>query len=273
MKILFNTMNLGKGGAERVISILANEFIKNNDVKIIMNLNMPIEYNFDERIEIVSIEKKHSINKFKKILSRISFLKLNRLRKEVIKFKPDIIISFLPEPSFRLLILKKYSSIIRKIPVVVSVRNDPNIEYNNFIYKFIMKKLYPYANQLVLQTKDSQSYFQKEIKKKGVVIYNPVSDVFLNCSNNNVAENKFIAVGRLENQKDYFTMIDAFKIFLDKSNSDYKLEIYGDGTQREAIKLYITKLQLENKVLLMGKTSNVKEKMQNCKAFVMSSIY
>ena len=105
MKILFNTMNLGKGGAERVINLLSNEFVKENEIKIITHLNMPIEYDFNKKIEIVTIEKKHSSNSFKKILSRISLLRLIKLKNEILNYNPDVIISFLPEPSFKVLFL------------------------------------------------------------------------------------------------------------------------------------------------------------------------
>ena len=44
--------------------------------------------------------------------------------------RPDCIISFLPEPNFICLSLKR----ILKIPIIISVRNDPKIEYKNPIW-------------------------------------------------------------------------------------------------------------------------------------------
>lgn len=272
MRILFNTMNLGKGGAERVINILSNEFVKKFDVKIVTNLNMPIEYEFDKNIEIVSIEKKHRTSFLGKMLSRISILKFFRLKNEVLNFVPDVIISFLPEPSFRILLLKKISKKIRNIPVIVSVRNDPNIEYNNPIYKLIMKKLYPYANQLVLQTNDSKNYFINNINFQGIVIQNPVSDSFLIDKYDGIREKRIVAVGRLNIQKNYKNMIDAFEI-VSKKHNDFLFEIYGDGELRNELQNYIDDKKLHDTILLMGKVDNVKNVIYKATAFVMSSDY
>lgn len=272
MKIMFNTMNLGKGGAERVINILAGEFSNNNKIKIVTHLNMPVEYKFNDNIEIVSIEKKHRNSQICKFLSRISLNKLLRLKKEILSFKPDIIISFLPEPSFRILFLKKIDKRIKKIPVIVSVRNDPEEEYNNLLYKTIMKNLYPYANQLVLQTNDAKQYFKKEINYIGEVIPNPVSDEFLINRYEGEREKKIVAVGRLNKQKNYINMIDAFKI-VNKTHNDYILEIYGDGFLKNDIQNYINENNLSDSIKLMGKTSNVKEAIYKATAFVMSSDY
>ena len=106
MKIMFNTMGLGKGGAERVISILSNSLVNNNDVMIVTNISSKIEYQFDTRIKIKSLVKKS--NRLLRKFRRISPFILYRLKKTVLSYNPDIIVSFLPEPSFRLLFLKKY---------------------------------------------------------------------------------------------------------------------------------------------------------------------
>lgn len=271
MKILFNTMTLGKGGAERVINLLSNNFAKENEIKIITNINSKVEYQFDEKIDISSLSSKVT-NDFTRKLERISLVKLYKMKKEILKFKPDIIISFLPEPSFRVLALKKYCKKIRKIPIIVSVRNDPQIEYKNYIYKIIMKKLYPYADQLVLQTNDAKQYFIDNINFEGIVIQNPVSEEFIDKRFEGIREKRIVAVGRLEPQKNYKMLIDAFKIVHSK-HKDYVLNIYGEGYLKDKIKKYIIEKNLQENVFLMGKVNNVKEVINKAEVFVMSSNY
>ena len=58
MKILFNTLNLEKGGAQRVISVLANYFSLNNQVDILLFQNKKIKYELNNNIKIHSINKK-----------------------------------------------------------------------------------------------------------------------------------------------------------------------------------------------------------------------
>lgn len=270
MKILFNTMGLGKGGAERVINLLSNSFINNNEVLIVTNINSKIEYDFNHKIKIIPLVK--SDGKIIRKIRRISFRLLLKLKRIIINYNPDIIISFLPEPSFRILALKKHCKKIKNIPTIISVRNDPNTEYSNKIYNYIMRKLYPYADQLVLQTNDSKKYFEELINYNGIVIPNPVSDIFLTQRYYGKRDKRIVAVGRLEPQKNYKNMIDAFEIVSEK-HRDYIFEIYGDGYLKEDLRKYINGKKLSNKVLLMGKTDDVKNAIYKATAFVMSSDY
>ena len=270
MKILFNTMGLGKGGAERVINVLANSFVNKNEVIIVTNINSKIEYTFDNNIKIISLVK--SDNKIMRKIRRISLPILFKLKKIILKNKPDVIISFLPEPSFRVLFLKKYCKSIKNIPIIVSVRNDPNKEYHNKIYSFIMKRLYPYANQLVLQTNDSKKYFIEKINYDGIVIPNPVSNTFFTKRYTGKREKRIVAVGRLEYQKNYKNMIDAFEI-VNKKHNDYIFEIFGDGYLRDKLQNYIDEKKMGDKIFLKGKTNDVKNVIYNAAVFVLSSEY
>ena len=270
MKIVFNTMGLGKGGAERVINLLANSFAVKHEVTIITNINSKVEYDFNNRISIISLSKND--NYIARKLRRFSIPILFRLKKILIDINPDIIISFLPEPSFRVLALKKHFKSIRNIPTIVSVRNDPNTEYNNKLYYYIMKKLYPYADQLILQTNDSKSYFEKHINYNGVVIPNPVSDTFLSKKYSGTRDKRIVAVGRLEPQKNYKNMIDGFELVHNK-HPEYKFEIYGDGVLKSDLQKYINSKEMNNNIVLMGKTDDVKKAIYNAKLFVMSSDY
>lgn len=270
MKILFNTMGLGKGGAERVINLLSNEFVKTNEVMIVTNINSKIEYIFDNKVIIKCLAK--SNNQFTRKLNRISVSLIVKLRRIILSYNPDIIISFLPEPSFRLLLLKKFDRKIKKIPVIVSVRNDPNTEYNKKLYFRIMKELYPNCNQLVLQTEEAKKYFIQKINYDGVVIPNPVSDDFLIKKYKGERDKRIVAVGRLENQKNYYNMLNAFKIVNEKIDG-YSFDIYGDGYLKEKLQEKINQLGLNNIVKLNGKVDNVKDKIYKAKVFVMSSDY
>ena len=270
MKILFNTMGLGKGGAERVISLLANSFVDYNEIVIVTNIKSNVEYEFNKKIRIVQLVNNDS--RILRKIRRISIYMVLKLRKIILNYNPDIIISFLPEPSFRVLALKKHSKKIKNIPVIVSVRNDPNTEYNNKVFYFIMKRLYPHADQLILQTNDSKKYFEDNIKQTGIVIQNPVSDIFLTERYDGEREKKIVAVGRLEPQKNYKNLIEAFEI-VNKKYNDYILEIYGEGFLKEELQKYIEYKKLNDKVLLKGKVDDVKKVIYKATAFVMSSDY
>ena len=270
MKIMFNCMGLGKGGAERVINILANSLSKDNNIKILTNIKSNPEYEFNKNILITSLT--NSNNSIIRKIRRISPIPILKMKKEIISFNPDVIISFLPEPSFRILFLKKTCKKIKNIPIIVSVRNDPNTEYKNGLFFYIMKKLYPYSDELVLQTNDAKKYFEEKINYKGIVIPNPVSDLFLIDRFQGIRKKVIVAIGRLEYQKNYYNMIDAFEMVNSKHN-DYILNIYGDGYLKKNIEEYIKEKKLTNSIILKGKTNNVVEAIYDATAFVMSSDY
>ena len=143
MKITFCISSLSKGGAERVISILANKLIEENEIEIIINTKSNTAYKFDNRIKILELDKKIHTNPLLKNMARIKLI-----NEELKKEKPDIILTFLPMPSFRIL----YANRKLKIPIIVADRNDPKQEYKSFICKILMKWLYPKANGFVFQT-------------------------------------------------------------------------------------------------------------------------
>lgn len=82
-----------------------------------------------------------------------------------------------------------------------------------------------------------------------------------------------VAVSRLDNvQKDYPTLLRAFKILKDKGIEE-KLFIIGDGPSRKEIENQIDELELNDQVKLIGLTKNPYVWMKNSDFFVHSSKY
>ena len=278
MKILFTCLSMNKGGAERVISVLANKFIKQHEVTIVTLVKSEPEYNLNKQIKIIEVDKTDFLYKLKtigKILLRILPNRLIGLYKVIKAQKPDVIISFLPEPSLRIMLIKKLSKDIKSIPTIVSVRNDPNIEYKNKFIYYAMKKLYKNADALVLQTEESKEYFEKIIKDKEklTIIPNPINENFIvDEPYKGKREKTIVIVGRLEPQKNHKLLIDAFKNVIE-TQSEYKLLIYGDGSLKNELEEYTKKLGLSNNIIFKGKKDNIKEEIYNAGMFVLSSNY
>ena len=263
MKIMFNTSSMGKGGAERVISILANELIKENDVSILLNTKENKAYDLNEKIKLLELDKKYiSIALFRNLKRIWTSAKI--LKKE----QPDIIISFLPMPSYRILLLRK----LIKVPIIVSDRNDPNKEYKSFISNFLMKRLYPKADGFVFQTEEQKKFFDKNIQDKSIIIYNPIKDEFLNTNKAAQKEDTIISVGRLVEQKNQKMLIEAFSKIA-KEYSNYKLKIFGTGPLELSLKKQIENLNLSDRILLCGVCDDIKTELEKAKIFVLSSDY
>lgn len=263
MRIMFYTSSLGKGGAERVISILSNELIKNNSICIVVNTRKNISYEIKNNIKIIELDKKYIKSNLLRNLNRIKITK-NVIEKE----KPDIIISFLPIPSYRVLSLRKKN----KIPLIVSDRNNPEQEYKSFINKILMNRLYPRADGFVFQTEKQKKYFSEEIQAKSTVIHNPLKEEFLEEKAEKQKENTIISVGRLVEQKNQEMLIEAFSAIAIE-NKEYVLKIFGEGPLRKKLQSKIDDLNLQERISLCGVSDNIREELEKAKMFVLSSNY
>lgn len=277
MKILFNCLTMEKGGAERVIALLANEFSKENDVSIISLMRSEDAYGLEPKVKRLRVDgSSHKTdNKFRKITRKLSVVRLSRMRKMIISEGPDIIISFLPEPSLKLMLLSKFSKKIRDIPKIISIRNDPKKEFSKPMVKRIMKKLYKDADGMVYQTEDAKNYFGGIIKTKHQeIIQNPIDpDMLIKPKKDGQRKNIIISVGRLEEQKNHEMLIRAFADTLKEKEHDYSLKICGEGSLRNYLQKLINELGLADRIVLVGQVDNIQKELNEAKIFVLSSRY
>lgn len=264
MKIIFYIGNLKKGGAERVVSTLSNKLIKDNEVTIITTTNEMIEYKLDNNIKVLYLQDCDVKKNF--LIKNIIYLK--RLFNYIRSIKPDIVLGFLPEPSYRLLILKPFL----KVPVIISDRNDPKIEYRTFKNKMIMKFLYRRADGFVFQTTEAQQYFSEKIQNKSIVIANPIDSKFLFSAYNGFDSREFVNVGRLNEQKNQMFLLECFKEVI-KKYPEYKLLIYGTGDLKKDLDCYINKNGLNDNIELCGNVDNIERVLECKKGFILSSKY
>lgn len=147
----------------------------------------------------------------------------------------------------------------------------------------LFKEIYPKKNwsvydKIVVLTQSMKSnlidegYFDDSLIS---VIYNPfnfdeIKDKSLEKLQPTPQKKYFLSVGRLEKDKDWDTLIDAFYLF-SKKNSHCNLLIIGDGSSKNELKLKIANLNLKNRVLLIGKKDNPFPFMKQASALILSS--
>lgn len=262
-KILLYTESMRRGGAERVMSIIANSFFnKGYDVVLVTELTVNDSNNDYEILK--GIKHIHlNVKKGNFLIKNIQ--KVKKLRAIIKNEKPDVVLSFLGNQNIRMMI----SAHNLKCKKYLSIRNDPNKEYSSFIKKLLAKKLFKRADGIVFQTKDAMSFFGKKVQKKSIIIANPIDEKFFNINQISNPQN-IIAVGRLEKQKNYKLLIDAYK---NLHNSEDKLLIFGEGSLKNELNDYIVENKLEGKVILMGGSNIIEEELSKAKIFVLSSDY
>jgi len=269
MRIAFTINSLSKGGAQRVFSNLMNYVIEHDDeVYLIMLNKSPIEYDINKKINIFYVNN-YERNKKNIIITTITFIKnIFKMKKILNQIHPDVILSFLPITNFVTLWANN-----NKYPIVVSTRNDHNIEFPNKKYQFLMQKLYNKADGFIFQTEEQKAYFDTvNIKKKYAIIPNPINENFLVERYKGKREKVIVSVGRLVKQKNQELIIDAFNDIKDKIPK-YKLIIYGEGELRGKFIDKINELNLSDRIFLPGKVDNIKEKIYKSSLFILSSNY
>ena len=259
-KISFVLGSMGRGGAERVISILSSEFANDGWItQICLLLFNRVDYELDKSTKIFDFTGGMSSR-----LKRLPYW-LRTIRHYVKKEKPDVIVSF----AARINVLVLLATLGLHVKVIVSERNDPKHDGRGFITRLMVRLLYPFANRIVFQTKRSLQYFPKNILKKGEIIPNPIS---VSCYASSQKKKKIVTVGRLTKQKNQSMLIRAFAN-IQKDFPDHELYIYGDGEQKGNLIALSESLNIVNKVHFEGNIPNVHEKITDAELFVLSSDY
>lgn len=250
---------MDSGGAERVISSLANSFADfGHEVSIIM-LAKRAKGSFYELSK--SIELKALTNNLSKDPSFIKKTKL--LKKEVLKSEPDVVISFLSYVCIYTWLALRFT----KIPYFVSERNDPNSRGK--VKQFLVNRAYKKAAGCVFQTADAKEWYKKIVKDKGTIIYNPVNISYSPKFHEDRIQ-QVLYVGRFSEQKNCKLLVDAFLKF-HEFHEDFCLKMYGDGSKKDEILKQISEFGASEYVHLYGPSKTWQKDEYNSSIFVLPS--
>lgn len=262
--ILFVMPSMGYGGAERVISILANNFAqKGHSVKILTTSSTkPSVYKLNKKIQLQGIPSVNAKN-------AAALFKLLRKIREITKaFNPNIIISFINDVSAIMLL----ANLGTGYSLIHSERNDPsktNKGVKDKMFKFIVKLC---ASGFVFQSNGAKKLYPKRVQKKSCIILNPISTENLPKHYDGEREKIIVTAGRLHPQKNQQMLIRAFS-HIAEEYPEYSLVIYGEGTLRETLQKQIDALGMAERIFLKGNTSDLLEKMNTASIFAFTSDY
>lgn len=263
MTLLFYINALHAGGAERVLSNLASAFsAQGYQVIFVTSFREDGEYTLGSNVKRFSLEE----DEIKQAFLRRNISRILKLRNICKQEKPDMVISFMGEPNIRALLAT------RGLPVknMISVRADPGIEYRGVLKGFLARHLLPLADGCVFQTEEAKKWFPVELQEKSRIIFNPVKEEFYQEQHRSVP-GRIVSCGRLEKEKNFVMLIDAFAGLAIKYPK-IQLLIYGEGSLRENIQAQIRKIGMEEQIRLMGATDNVPKALSEASVFVLSSI-
>ena len=268
-RLTFVIHQISAGGAERVLTLLANELCKKGWSVTLLT--------FDSGSEPVFFELHSGVQHWPLALMReqggcwkaikVHFLRPWVLRRAIRKSRPDAVIAFLE----RMNILTLMATIGLKIPVIVSERNHPVFNTSKFL-SLSRQAVYKMSACLVLQTHDAGAFFSSSIPKS--VIPNPilVPEYPAPVLKSEASSQTLVAMGRLCSQKGFDFLLNAFAPLGNKF-PDWVLEIWGEGAQRGNLENLRDELGLRERVRFPGLTKEHYKTMAEADIFVLSSRY
>lgn len=275
-KILMVMPVMKGGGAERVASLLLNEFSlngynceflltssdKNDIINRDLNPDIPISSVYEKNTKKSLFFKVAEI--FSSVLckpfellkigvpacfARLSFVaqyhnEIKKLKEKLSKEPDTVVLSFL-QPSVPMTLIAAKNLPIR---IVVSERGDPKrLLKKRYGYNFI-KKYYQRADTVVFQTNDALAAYPENISEKGTVIFNPINDK-LPEPYHGEREKYITTFCRISRQKNLTMLVQAFPDF-HKEFSDYRLKIIGEPQNDDDRAHLAEAKELANKLLI-----------------------
>ena len=267
-KIAFHLNSLQQGGAERVVSNLANRFAKEGyEVVIATEWYGTDEFALDQKVRRVHVgltKEDENRSRISKMLRRIWYL-----RRFMKKEKPDVVVAFTRGVLYRALA----AGIGTGIPVVISVRTDPVGHYDKKADKLRIPLLFPHAAGCVFQTEGAKAFFAPYLQENSRIILNPLNPKYVGVAEPAVRTKDVVQSGRLVDFKNQPMLIRAF-LKVHEKHPDYTLKIYGpdskDGT-KEILESIIHENHAEDFVKLMGGSNTLEKDLADAALYAFSS--
>jgi len=266
--------NLGIGGAERVMLQLAQGLIEaGHAVDLVLgHAEGPLRSEVPSNARVIDFDTASPLKMLVKLM--------RYLRAE----KPRALLSPFEVTSVIAIAAKRITRVSTRVVVRISVhlsRNKRVKKWKKTLERLVVSRVYPLADGVIAV---SQGVAEDLARYAGIplerikVIYNPVlSDPRITAAEQPLPHPFFanaecpviLGVGRLTEQKDFFTLLKAFDILRKKVPS--RLIILGDGEERQALEELIQASGLQGLVDLPGFEINPFAFMKRASLFILSS--
>ena len=263
MKIIILTNVLSHGGAQRVAVTLANALSARHEVYM-MTFSHESSYTLSDRVKFITIgygkmRRRGLLGPLTTTLARArGWLYFSRFR---LRERPDVTLSFLHGAD--LLNLLSPSGGGKRI---MSERNNPRGKDKGYFRE--ARFAFRFADKVVFQSETVMNMYPADIRRKGVVIPNPVS---VTCKAVGSSK-RIVTCGRIHSQKNHRLLIKAFSAFL-PDHPEYTLHIYGEGELQKETEAFIASLSLQDKVFIERFKKDIHKYIADAGMFVLSSDY
>ena len=273
MKLVLVIPSLDGGGAERVMTALANAWVHDGHTVTLVTLaaDLTDKYKLDAAVRRVALGVTGcSVTPLDAIGHNL--VRIRALRREIELAQPDAIVSFLTRTNVLVLIAAgKW-----RARVIVSERSAPGARWVGGMWGALARPLYRRAAAVVAQTRRCADQLEALVGCAVEVIPNPVAaasgfDTATTLPAHTDGAKTVLAVGRLVTKKGLDLLIAAFAQIA-RRHPAWRLEIVGEGPLRHALEQTIRDHGLADRVTLPGFDKNVREKMRRADLFVLPSL-
>lgn len=268
---------MGGGGAERVTSALANYWVTMGwrvTVLTIASENSDF-YMLDSRIQRISLNMDANSSSFVSALQN-NIRRLRALRSVLKSVQPNVALGMMSTSNV-LLALASRGLPIRSIG---SERIHPPTLPLGRVWEILRRWSYRGLYAVVAQTRVSADWVSRHTRARHVeAIPNPViypleqhePEVSPEVVRDRMAcQRLLLAVGRLEPQKGFDRLLDAF-MHAAMTRGEWGLVVLGEGGQRSELEDQVRRLGLENRVSFPGVVGNVAKWYEMADLYVLSS--
>ncbi|MFN7930692.1 MAG: glycosyltransferase family 4 protein [Blastocatellia bacterium] len=267
MRVAFVVPSMRCGGAERILTVMANYWAEQGCKVMILTLDSEKVTPFYSLSSKVLLRSLDVLGESKCIFAGVTnnFRRIFILRKLIRANRPAVVISFLLRTNVRVLLATAGLG----VPVIVSERSDPFLSQPGNVWHLLARLTYPLAQRITVFTKHAARYFPAPLKTKVRVIPNPVTPPAYQA----VLQEKsyrIVAVGRLEYVKGFDLLLKAFAV-VRQAYPTATLTIWGEGSNRQELELLRDTLGIAAAVFLPGITADVASALRNADLFVQTS--
>ena len=272
LRVTLVIFSLRGGGAERVMSIMANYWAAKGWKTTILTYD---DGSREPAYEIASsvVWKPLGIECRSDNFLQSVFMNIKRLvvlRRAIRESTPKVVVSFLHSVNVRSIIASRGLG----VPVIVSERTSPAAHRTSVIWSLLRRWSYRSVACLVAQTSEAIEYFAPAVRRRSCVIPNPLLGVQFRhqVGGADASEKLVIGMGRLSWEKGFDRVVRAFARVA-RRHSQWSLVIWGEGEGRCELEELRDRLGLRGRVRFPGWTKEPFLEMQRAGLFVLPSRY
>jgi len=241
MRLLIVQGGFGTGGAEKIIAMIAAHRARLGDTVEVLGFDMPPGGSYFAYPDTVRLTTPAPGQ------GRTPLARLAEIRKAIRRSEPDLVLSFLTKIN----VLSLLAATGLGVPVVISERNNPQLQKAHPLWRLAQSLLARRAAALVMQTERARDQLPAALHGRAHVIPNPSAPI----ADFPVAPRpdglRLAAVGRLDWQKGFDMLLQAMPA-IRAACPDVRLTVHGEGPERAALEAQRDRLGLGDSVRLAG---------------------